>query len=125
MRQMSLSPFLHHVVSAHSRGVRHEAHDADCGWVDTAVYQTVHNTLTGGVTMATTRILDSDHALLQELSAATGKQHQEIIHEALEALQGSDGAEGGYDAVVGVAEIGEDEKLEIIELAHAQKKPDR
>ena len=47
------------------------------------------------------------------------------IHEALEALQGSDGAEGGYDAVVGVAEIGEDEKLEIIELAHAQKKPDR
>ena len=36
--------------------------------------------------MATTRILDSDHALLQELSATTGKQHQEIIHEALEAF---------------------------------------
>jgi hypothetical protein len=35
--------------------------------------------------MAQTRILDSDHALLQELAATTGKQHQEIIHEALEA----------------------------------------
>jgi hypothetical protein len=35
--------------------------------------------------MAQTRILDSDHALLQELAASTGKQHQEIIHEALEA----------------------------------------
>ena len=36
--------------------------------------------------MAQTRILDSDHALLQELAASTGKQHQEIIHEALEAF---------------------------------------
>ena len=35
--------------------------------------------------MAQTRILDSDHALLQELAASTGKQHQEIIHEALQA----------------------------------------
>jgi hypothetical protein len=35
--------------------------------------------------MAQTRILDSDHALLQELAATTGKQHQEIIHEALAA----------------------------------------
>jgi hypothetical protein len=35
--------------------------------------------------MAQTRILDSDHALLQELAASTGKLHQEIIHEALEA----------------------------------------
>jgi hypothetical protein len=35
--------------------------------------------------MAQTRILDSDHTLLQELAASTGKQHQEIIHEALEA----------------------------------------
>lgn len=35
--------------------------------------------------MATTRILDGDHALLQELAAATGKKQQEIIHEALEA----------------------------------------
>ena len=33
--------------------------------------------------MATTRILDADHALLQELSMQTGKQQQEIIHEAL------------------------------------------
>ncbi len=35
--------------------------------------------------MAQTRILDSDHALLQELAATTGMQHQEIIHEALAA----------------------------------------
>jgi hypothetical protein len=34
--------------------------------------------------MATARILDTDHALLQELAAHTGKQHQEIIHLALE-----------------------------------------
>jgi hypothetical protein len=33
--------------------------------------------------MATARILDSDHALLQELAARTGKQQQEILHEAL------------------------------------------
>ena len=33
--------------------------------------------------MATARILDTDHALLQELAKQTGKQHQEIIHEAL------------------------------------------
>jgi hypothetical protein len=36
--------------------------------------------------MAQTRILDSDHALLQELAASTGKPHQEIIHEALKAF---------------------------------------
>jgi hypothetical protein len=36
--------------------------------------------------MAQTRILDGDHALLQELAASTGKQHQEIIHEALAAF---------------------------------------
>jgi predicted transcriptional regulator len=35
--------------------------------------------------MATARILDSDHARLRELAAITGKQQQEIIHEALEA----------------------------------------
>lgn len=34
--------------------------------------------------MASTRISEADHALLQELAAHTGKQHQEIIHEALE-----------------------------------------
>lgn len=36
--------------------------------------------------MAQTRILDGDHALLQELAASTGKQQQEIIHEALQAF---------------------------------------
>lgn len=36
--------------------------------------------------MATTRIFDTDHTLLQELAVQTGKQHQEIIHEALEAF---------------------------------------
>lgn len=36
--------------------------------------------------MATTRILDSDRVLLQELSAQTGKPHQELIHEALAAF---------------------------------------
>ena len=36
--------------------------------------------------MATTRILDSDHALLLQLAQQTGKQHQEIIHEALESF---------------------------------------
>jgi hypothetical protein len=34
--------------------------------------------------MPTTRILDADHRLLQSLAQQTGKQHQEIIHEALE-----------------------------------------
>lgn len=34
--------------------------------------------------MPTTRILDADHQLLQSLAQQTGKQHQEIIHEALE-----------------------------------------
>ncbi len=33
--------------------------------------------------MATTRIFDTDHALLQTLAKQTGKQHQEILHEAL------------------------------------------
>lgn len=35
--------------------------------------------------MPTTRILDSDHLLLQNLAQRTGKQHQEIIHEALDS----------------------------------------
>lgn len=34
--------------------------------------------------MPTTRISESDHRVLQELAATTGKQHQEIIHEALD-----------------------------------------
>lgn len=35
--------------------------------------------------MPTSRILDSDHRLLQQLAQSTGKQHQEIIHEALDS----------------------------------------
>lgn len=37
--------------------------------------------------MPTTRIRESDHQLLQDLAETTGKQHQEIIHEALDAYQ--------------------------------------
>jgi len=33
--------------------------------------------------MASARILDVDHKLLQDLSKRTGKQHQQIVHEAL------------------------------------------
>lgn len=35
--------------------------------------------------MPTTRIMESDHRLLQQLAQHTGKQHQEIIHEALDS----------------------------------------
>lgn len=37
--------------------------------------------------MATTRISESDHRLLQNLASQTGKQHQQIIHEALDTYQ--------------------------------------
>lgn len=37
--------------------------------------------------MPTTRIRESDHELLQGLAEKTGKQHQQIIHEALDAYQ--------------------------------------
>lgn len=37
--------------------------------------------------MATMRILDIDHQLLQGLAERTGKQQQEIIHEALDTYQ--------------------------------------
>lgn len=37
--------------------------------------------------MATMRILDADHQLVQVLAKRTGKQQQEIIHEALDAYQ--------------------------------------
>ncbi len=37
--------------------------------------------------MATMRILDIDHQLLQGLAERTGKQQQEIIHEALATYQ--------------------------------------
>lgn len=37
--------------------------------------------------MATTRISDSDHRLLQNLAAQSGKQLQEIIHEALDTYR--------------------------------------
>lgn len=33
--------------------------------------------------MPTTRIQESDHQLLRGLAEKTGKQHQEILHEAL------------------------------------------
>lgn len=48
-----------------------------------AIDHIVNYSVIRGVTMATTRILDADCALLQELSAQTGKQQQGIIHEAL------------------------------------------
>lgn len=34
--------------------------------------------------MPNTRIQESDHRILQGLAKKTGKQHQEIIHEALD-----------------------------------------
>ncbi|MDP9179015.1 MAG: toxin-antitoxin system protein [Gemmatimonadota bacterium] len=37
--------------------------------------------------MPTTRISESDHKALQELARRTGKQQQEIIHEALDTYQ--------------------------------------
>jgi predicted DNA-binding protein len=37
--------------------------------------------------MPTTRISDTDHRVLQNLASKTGKQHQEIIHEALDTYQ--------------------------------------
>jgi predicted transcriptional regulator len=37
--------------------------------------------------MPTTRISDTDHRVLQNLATKTGKQHQEIIHEALDTYQ--------------------------------------
>jgi hypothetical protein len=37
--------------------------------------------------MPTTRISVSDHRVLQDLATSTGKQHQEIIHEALDSYQ--------------------------------------
>ena len=37
--------------------------------------------------MPTTRISADDHRVLLELAARTGKQHQEIIHEALDNYQ--------------------------------------
>ncbi len=37
--------------------------------------------------MATMRILDEDHQLVQALAERTGKQQQEIIHEALDTYQ--------------------------------------
>lgn len=37
--------------------------------------------------MATMRIQDADHQLVQALAERTGKQQQEIIHEALDRYQ--------------------------------------
>ena len=49
--------------------------------------------------MPTTRILDSDHKVLQALAAQTGKAHQDIIHEALTTYQRNsllDGINAGF-----------------------------
>lgn len=49
--------------------------------------------------MPTTRISESDHRVLQTLSAQMGKGHQEIIHEALTTYQREallDGINAGY-----------------------------
>ncbi len=49
--------------------------------------------------MPTTRISESDHRVLQALSAQTGKGHQEIIHEGLNTYQREavlDGINAGY-----------------------------
>jgi hypothetical protein len=37
--------------------------------------------------MPMTRISESDHKILQALANQTGRQHQEIIHEALDTYQ--------------------------------------
>jgi hypothetical protein len=37
--------------------------------------------------MATMRILDTDHQIVRALAERTGKQQQEIIHEALDTYQ--------------------------------------
>ncbi|MFN2603716.1 MAG: toxin-antitoxin system protein [Gemmatimonadaceae bacterium] len=37
--------------------------------------------------MPTTRISEDDHRVLQTLAAQTGKQHQEILHEALDTYR--------------------------------------
>ena len=52
--------------------------------------------------MATARIFDGDHARLRELAKITGKQQQEIIHEALEAYDRNmilDGINAGFTAL--------------------------
>jgi hypothetical protein len=55
--------------------------------VDKSVYQLVDCMVTGVPSMPTTRISDTDHRVLQDLAIRTGKQHQEIIHEALDSYQ--------------------------------------
>jgi hypothetical protein len=55
--------------------------------VDKYVYQSVDCVVTGVPSMPTTRISDTDHRVLQSLATKTGKQHQEIIHEALDSYQ--------------------------------------
>ncbi len=65
--------------------------------------------------MATARILDSDHARLRELAAITGKQHQEIIHEALEAYDRNvmlDAINAGFSALKQDAAAWQEEQAE-------------
>jgi hypothetical protein len=50
--------------------------------------------------MPTTRIFEDDHRLLRDLAAQTGKQQQEIIHEALDTYQRErllDGINAGFE----------------------------
>jgi len=50
--------------------------------------------------MPTTRISENDHRLLQDLATQTGKQHQEILHEALDTYQRErllDGINAGFE----------------------------
>ncbi len=50
--------------------------------------------------MPTTRISEHDHRLLQTLATQTGKQHQEILHDALDTYQRErllDGINAGFE----------------------------
>jgi len=65
--------------------------------------------------MATTRIFDSDHARLRELASITGKQQQEIIHEALEAYDRNvmlDAINAGFSALKQDAGAWQEEQAE-------------
>lgn len=65
--------------------------------------------------MATARILDGDHARLRELAAITGKQQQEIIHEALEAYDRNvmlDAINAGFSALKQDAAAWQEEQAE-------------
>ena len=65
--------------------------------------------------MATASIFDGDHARLRELAKITGKQQQEIIHEALEAYDRNvilDGINAGFTALKQDAAAWREERAE-------------